>query len=556
MTYQAMNTFRSRITLLTGGLLLSLSLVLVTYFYQVASTRLSKASGEYLVGISQSISNMLTANLIEREREIVLLSKRLSLYQNQNLSELEQTIDQVKNSYKHYAWVGFANADGVVLASGDGLLKGADVSQRPWFINGRSAPFIGDLHKALLLESLLPKPEDGSPIRFVDFSAPVIDANGKLEGVVATHANWLWAKEVLSSSFTEASKTKEIDMFIINNSGEVLYPDNYLGDISVPTTLPKDGQFESLIWQDGKDYLTSTVSVDSPESTTLGWRLVVRQPVDIAMSSVKEVHSLFLILGMAATVFCMFLAYRFAGSLSFPLERLAVTAKRIQQGDRHVTFQEDSQLNEVTSLSRSLQDMMSSLLDREQTLLQLNSTLEAKVQSRTAQLEATNQSLKAIVRQDRLTQVYNRLALDEELIKHYELARESGNQFAIIMVDADHFKKINDQYGHTVGDKVLKRMAAVLKSIVDNSGMVARFGGEEFTVLLPTTDVENAQKMAERLREHMEKTEMAEGLYITASFGVALYKADDDHYEQVLNRADAALYKAKDTGRNRVVVSD
>ncbi|MCS7488188.1 hypothetical protein UA24_17220 [Marinomonas sp. BSi20414] len=551
-----MNTFRSRITLLTGGLLLSLSLVLVTYFYQVASTRLSKASGEYLVGISQSISNMLTANLIEREREIVLLSKRLSLYQNQNLSELEQTIDQVKNSYKHYAWVGFANADGVVLASGDGLLKGADVSQRPWFINGRSAPFIGDLHKALLLESLLPKPEDGSPIRFVDFSAPVIDANGKLEGVVATHANWLWAKEVLSSSFTEASKTKEIDMFIINNSGEVLYPDNYLGDISVPTTLPKDGQFESLIWQDGKDYLTSTVSVDSPESTTLGWRLVVRQPVDIAMSSVKEVHSLFLILGMAATVFCMFLAYRFAGSLSFPLERLAVTAKRIQQGDRHVTFQEDSQLNEVTSLSRSLQDMMSSLLDREQTLLQLNSTLEAKVQSRTAQLEATNQSLKAIVRQDRLTQVYNRLALDEELIKHYELARESGNQFAIIMVDADHFKKINDQYGHTVGDKVLKRMAAVLKSIVDNSGMVARFGGEEFTVLLPTTDVENAQKMAERLREHMEKTEMAEGLYITASFGVALYKADDDHYEQVLNRADAALYKAKDTGRNRVVVSD
>lgn len=552
---QVIHTFRSRITLLTGGLLLSLSLVLVTSSYYVASTRLSNASGEYLVSISQSISNMLTANLIEREREIILLSKRLSLYQDQNLSELEQVIDQVKNSYKHYVWIGFANTDGVVLASGDGLLKGVDVSQRPWFINGRSAPFIGDLHKALLLESLLPKPEDGSPIRFVDFSAPVINEQGELEGVVATHANWLWAKEVLSSSFTAASKTKEIDMFIINNDGDVLYPDNHLSDIYVPTTLPKDGQFESLIWQDGEDYLTSTAYVKSPESADLGWHIVVRQPVAIAMSSVKEVHRLFLILGIASTLFCMFLAYRLAGSLSFPLERLAGTAKCIQQGDRHVTFQEDSQLHEVTSLSRSLQDMMSSLLDREQTLLQLNSTLEAKVQSRTAQLEATNQSLKAIVRQDRLTQVYNRLALDEELIKHYELARESGNQFAIIMVDADHFKKINDQYGHTIGDKVLKRMAAVLKNLVDNSGIVARFGGEEFTVLLPTTDVENAQKMAERLREHMEKTEMAEGLYITASFGVALYKADDDHYEQVLNRADAALYKAKETGRNKVVVS-
>ena len=123
------------------------------------------------------------------------------------------------------------------------------------------------------------------------------------------------------------------------------------------------------------------------------------------------------------------------------------------------------------------------------------------------------------------------------------------------MVDADHFKKINDQYGHTIGDKVLKRMAAVLKNMVDNSGMVARFGGEEFTVLLPNTDVENAQKMAEILREHIEKTEMADGLYITASFGVAMYSADDDHYEQVLNRADAALYKAKETGRNKVVFS-
>lgn len=555
MTLQRIHTFRSRITILTGGLLLSLSLVLVTAFYYVASTRLSNASGEYLVGISQSTSNMLTANLIEREREIILLSKRLSLYQSDNLRELQQTIDQIKNSYKHYAWIGFASADGVVLASGNGVLKGADVSQRPWFINGRSGPFIGDLHKALLLESLLPKPEDGSAIRFVDFSAPVINEDGKLEGVVATHANWLWAKEVLSSSFTEASKTKEIDMYIVNNDGDVLYPDNHLGDISVPTTLPKDGQFESLIWQDGKDYLTSTAFVDSPESTYLGWRIVVRQPVAIAMSTVNELHKLLLTFGIISTLFCMILAYRLAGMLSFPLERLAVTAKRIQQGDRNVTFQEDNQLHEVTSLSRSLQDMMSSLLDREQTLLQLNSTLEAKVQSRTAQLEATNQSLKAIVRQDRLTQVYNRLALDEELIKHYELARESGNQFAIIMVDADHFKNINDQYGHTVGDKVLKRMAAVLKNMVDNSGMVARFGGEEFTVLLPNTDVENAQKMAEILREHMEKTEMADGLYITASFGVAMYSADDDHYEQVLNRADAALYKAKETGRNKVVFS-
>ncbi|WP_421854973.1 hypothetical protein [Marinomonas sp.] len=168
------DTFRKRITLLSGGLLLSLSLVLVTSFYQLTSTRLSAASGESLVSISQSISNMLSANLMEREREILLLSMRTSLYETQELSALQHAIDQIKNSYKNYAWIGFANANGVVLASGNGILKGADVSQRPWFINGRSGPFVGNVHKALLLENLLPKPKNGAPIRFVDFAAPVI----------------------------------------------------------------------------------------------------------------------------------------------------------------------------------------------------------------------------------------------------------------------------------------------------------------------------------------------------------------------------------------------
>lgn len=198
---------------------------------------------------------------------------------------------------------------------------------------------------------------------------------------------------------------------------------------------------------------------------------------------------------------------------------------------------------------------MSSLLDREQTLLQLNVTLEAKVQARTAQLEASNQSLKAIVRQDPLTQVFNRLALDEALQKEYQSVRESHHEFAVIMVDADHFKKINDHYGHSIGDKVLKKMATILVDVIGDAGMVARFGGEEFTVLLPNVKEKTAHDMAERLRQRVESTDMHEALFVTASFGVAMCKASDEHYEQVLNRADAALYKAKEQGRNQVILS-
>lgn len=368
--------------------------MLVTSFYQLTSTRLSTASGEALVSISQSISNMLSANLMEREREILLLSMRSSLYENQDLSELQHAIDQIKNSYKDYAWIGFANVDGAVLASSNGVLKGSDVSQRPWFINGRSGPFIGNVHKALLLENLLPEPKGGAPIRFVDFAAPVIGENGELKGVVATHVDWAWVREVLLSSLTEASKRKGIDIFIIDNEHRVLYPDSHFpNDIEVPKALPVNGQFKSLLWQDDEEYLTSLVSVRSPESTNLGWQIVVRQPLSIAMSAVKEVHKLLFFLGVFSTLFCMLLAYQFASTLSRPLERLALTAKSIQQGNRKATFQDDSKLSEVTSLSRSLQEMMSSLLEREQSLMQMNMTLETKVRTRTAELEASNRSL-------------------------------------------------------------------------------------------------------------------------------------------------------------------
>jgi diguanylate cyclase (GGDEF)-like protein len=549
------DTFRKRITLLSGGLLLSLSLVLITSFYQLTSSRLATASGESLVNLSQSISNMLSANLMEREREVVLLSKRTSLYETQDLSGLQYAIDQIKSSYKDYAWIGFANVDGVVLASSNGVLKEADVSQRPWFISGRSGPFIGNVHKALLLENLLPKTKDGSPIRFVDFAAPVIGESGELKGVVATHADWAWVKEVLLSSLTDASKRKNIDIFIIDNEHRVLYPDyHFPNDIEVPKTLPKDGQFKSLLWQDDKEYLTSLVSVRSPESTDLAWQIVVRQPLSIAMSAVNEVHKLLLFFGVFATLLCMLLAYQFAGTLSRPLERLALTAKSIQQGDRKVTFQSDSKLIEVASLSRSLQEMMSSLLMREQSLMQMNVMLETKVKNRTAELEASNRSLEAIARKDPLTHIYNRLALDEALHKEYRQAQESKCPFTVIMTDADHFKRVNDSFGHTVGDLVLQKIAKLLTVQVGDKGIVARFGGEEFTVLLPNMNADEAKNIAEMIREALEKEEMSDGLYVTASFGVAMYEIDDSHYEQVLNRADAALYKAKEQGRNRVVI--
>ena len=159
---------------------------------------------------------------------------------------------------------------------------------------------------------------------------------------------------------------------------------------------------------------------------------------------------------------------------------------------------------------------------------------------------------------DGLTRVYNRAYLAEVLPRQLRLARRSGAPVAALMVDVDHFKRINDTLGHAAGDKVLVAMARCIEQQLRASDVVVRYGGEEFTVILPDTPVAGAFVTAERLRAAIaamtDRDGLPEGLRITASIGLAATIKGDDG-AQLLPRADAALYQAKRGGRNRVVAA-
>ena len=129
------------------------------------------------------------------------------------------------------------------------------------------------------------------------------------------------------------------------------------------------------------------------------------------------------------------------------------------------------------------------------------------------------------------------------------------------MIDIDHFKKINDTYGHQAGDEVLRVIGKIMKSIFRNSDLTGRYGGEEFIVLLPETDIEGAMAAAEKIRAEVENAEIViaekEVIRMTSSFGVSCLCEDDDmplekKAADLVGRADKALYKAKSEGRNRV----
>jgi two-component system, cell cycle response regulator len=163
---------------------------------------------------------------------------------------------------------------------------------------------------------------------------------------------------------------------------------------------------------------------------------------------------------------------------------------------------------------------------------------------------------------DPLVDTYNRRYLNEQLVQEVEQARRGPRALAAVLTDLDHFKSINDEHGHQVGDEVLRHFAALAREAIrDTAGWVARYGGEEFVLVLPDMDLARAASVAEKLRERCAASVLAtesDPLCYTASFGVAVLEASPglNHAaaEALLRQADAALYRSKREGRNRVTV--
>lgn len=168
-------------------------------------------------------------------------------------------------------------------------------------------------------------------------------------------------------------------------------------------------------------------------------------------------------------------------------------------------------------------------------------------------LKQQRDQLLSIAIHDQLTGLYNRHYLFHSV--HKKIARSIRHKIplSLVMMDIDHFKKINDQYGHPVGDIVLQKMAILLKDHCRQEDTIIRFGGEEFIILFDHTDLDNAHKKILQLREFIEQAQ-PENIPVTMSFGVVQLNSQEDDIDTLINRADKALYCAKESGRNRVML--
>lgn len=162
--------------------------------------------------------------------------------------------------------------------------------------------------------------------------------------------------------------------------------------------------------------------------------------------------------------------------------------------------------------------------------------------------------LKTLALSDRLTGLYNRHKLDELLKQQFSLAKRYQTSFAVMILDIDHFKQMNDTYGHHVGDKTLIEFSQILQNSVRQSDMVGRWGGEEFLIIIPEADKVSRRKMGEKIRSSIEQHRFDVVGQVTVSIGLAVYKKEEE-LDNLLSRADTALYSAKQKGRNRLMVA-
>ena len=232
--------------------------------------------------------------------------------------------------------------------------------------------------------------------------------------------------------------------------------------------------------------------------------------------------------------------------------------KIISRANEFISLEEINNVQKLQAEYKNLLDNYKKLFKQSKRLIRMSDKMEAELAITKAELEKYSKKLKMQATTDTLTGLANRRKITELLKEEIKkLEEDNNNNFIIIMLDIDFFKKVNDNYGHPMGDEVIKKVSNHMQDKVGSEGIVGRFGGEEFLTILYNNDIQQAALLADQIRNDIERKKIEfEGkqISVTVSMGIAC-SVETVVYQELLNKADERLYKAKENGRNQVVTS-
>jgi len=507
-----------------------------------------------VAGIASSTSGRFDRFMATRQQEMKLfteLEPMQRLWQG-DPKELRSALEALQRNFE-FTWIGFADLNGDVVASTGGLLQGKSVTARPWFKQGLEKVVVGDVHEAILLSSLLTQRANNEPYRFVDIALPVRDTSGKVIGVLGGHLDWSWATSLIKDVEANDGNT-DTRLSILSKSGMVLVGPQketirYDGDKLADILKARDGTFRETV--DGQQMLTAFhVGNGFRDYQGLNWIVTASQPASVALKAAISSAQTILAIGAVFALIALSLAVLVSRRIAGPIIALTQEADRIGRAHGPTMLARQSGSVEVVQLSRALR----SLLRRIGLAEERTKEAELRATENAMQLQEDMLKLRHLADTDFMTGLMNRrsfLAVADDAVA---FSRRYKRNMATLMIDIDHFKKINDTYGHAAGDDAIKHVADIISQSIRTTDKAARFGGEEFVVLLREIDQETAVLLADRIRTSIESAVVRHGdsvIPLTVSVGLALFDEEDRDVQDVIERADQGLYVAKKTGRNR-----
>jgi diguanylate cyclase (GGDEF)-like protein len=357
-------------------------------------------------------------------------------------------------------------------------------------------------------------------------AVPIYPSSGRLIGALTAKLS-LHAVQQISRRFAAGGLggmivvTADGTLLAGSGSGDAAPLVAKLPPESVKMLLDREGSAVRYRGFDGEEAVGTLQRVPR-----LGWAVVAAIPAETAYRQAARLRNLTVLIVAALLLGVGLLAYLLGVLIVRPLDRLTTGAAQVAAGDFAVDLPVVSG-GEVGSLTEVFNHMVARLRDGRRELERLSLT-------------------------DDLTGLYNRRYLMETLANEIRRSRRLEHRCALLMADIDHFKEYNDALGHLAGDEMLIKVARALRDSTREVDCVVRYGGEEFVVLLPETDADEAVATAERIRVRVAAEGLAGGA-ITLSVGIAEFPAHGDSPESMIAAADGALYRAKREGRDRVV---
>jgi len=533
-----------------------LHLALVSHFAhqqarKEAQLRLQQLSWQMRDSLNRAIGNA-AAN-------VQLLSELPQIRSTNDVTSTRNALESLQRSVPEYAWIGVTDTEGRLVASTGRLLEGAKVDARPWFQAGREGLRASDYHPAVLLGKLLPKKPD--PWRFVDVSAPLKNGQGEFVGVVGMHMSWQWARNRARDLLTPALREYGAEVLVVRADGTVLLGPPELIETRIDTAslrLAAAGETGSMseIGPDGKNYLTgySRTGVDG-DPATLKWSVLVRHTEDAALAGARVLERRMVWLSVLMAAVLAGAAALLARRLTRPMDALSnaieLAAQETDAGRPAPEIPEVAGFHEAQVLSQAMRELVRSEESHRQALETMNQQLESTVALRTAELHA-------LLLRDVLTGLPNRRALMETLPVAMERAARCGKPCALLFLDMDGFKAVNDTHGHEEGDELLRQFGSRIAEAVRRTDTVARLAGDEFVVILENlAHIGDAEDKAHSLLAALRRPYLLRDATVNvgASIGVALHMpADPADLNAWLARADQAMYVAKRGGKNAVAM--